>query len=127
MATVFTPLITGFSWSPSTTDANGNPLPAGETSSGSTIGIRLDGIGSAGTYTYLIIVPANASVETLAQVNASIGKALIPGNYWAAIDQTDTLSGASLTSAWTSEVPFSIPSPAPTIVRPASPVGFSVA
>lgn len=127
MATTFTPLLKGFSWAPSTIDVNGSPLPSGEVSTGLTIGIRADGVGSAGVYTYLIVVPSNATSETLAQVNTAIGKALVPGNYWAAIDQTDMLSGASSTSPWTSEIPFSIPSPAPVIAQPASPTGFTVA
>lgn len=125
--TVFTPLISGFVWQPSTTDVNGNPLPAGETSSGSTIGIRADGTGVAGTYTYLVIVPANSSAESVVALNQAIGKALVPGNYWAAIDQTDVLNGSSITSAWTAEVPFSIPAPAPVIVRPAPPSNFTAA
>lgn len=126
MTTVFTPLIKGFSWTPSTTDASGNPLPAGETQSGSTIGIRADGdtAHAAGNYQYLVVLPAGQSSETPAAITAALTKSLTPGNYWAAIDQTDMLNGAPATSAWTAEVAFSIP---PVIVTPASPLNFTAA
>lgn len=124
MATVFTPLTTGFSWTPSTTDASGSPLPPGEAESGATIGIRPDGTGAAGTYPTLVVVPSTATAETLTQLNAALGKALAPGNYWAAIDQTDILNGATSTSVWTAEVPFSIPA---VIAKPAAPTNFTVA
>lgn len=123
---VFTPLIKGFSWTPSTTGAGGVALPPGETQSGSTIGIRADGdtTHSAGNYQWLVVVAGAATSETPAAITAALGKALPAGNYWAAIDQTDMLNGAPSTSAWTAEVPFSIP---PTIVQPAPPVNFSAA
>lgn len=124
MATVFTPLTTGFSWTPSTTDDKGNPLPPGEAESGATIGIRPDGVGAAGTYPTLVVVPSTATSETLAQLNAALGKALASGNYWAAIDQTDMLGTASSTSVWTAEVPFSIPA---VIAKPSPPTNFTVA
>ena len=122
----FPTLLKGFSWVPSTTGAGGVALPSGETQSGSTIGIRADGDAthSAGNYQYLVVIAGTASAETTAAVNAAIGKALAPGNYWAAIDQTDMLNGAPSTSAWTAEVPFSIPA---VIVQPAPPTGFTAA
>jgi hypothetical protein len=126
MTTVFTPLIKGFSWTPSTTDINGNPLPAGETQSGSTIGIRADGDTShaAGNYQYLIIVPPTQNSEAPGAITAALTKALAPGNYWAAIDQTDMLNGSPSTSPWTAEVPFSIPA---VIAQPAQPTNFTAA
>lgn len=122
----FTPLLKGFSWTPSTTGAGGAALPAGETQTGSTIGIRADGDAthSPGNYQWLVVVPTAQSSETPSQITAALGKALAPGNYWAAIDQTDMLNGASSTSDWTAEVPFSIPQP---IVKPDKPTGFSAA
>lgn len=126
MTTVFTPLIKGFSWTPSTTDKDGNPLPAGETQSGSTIGIRADGdtAHAAGNYQYLIIVPPTQNSEAPGAITAALTKALTPGNYWAAIDQTDMLNGSPSTSAWTAEVPFSIPA---VIATPAAPTNFTAA
>lgn len=123
---VFTPLVKGFSWQNSTTAEGGAPLPAGEAQSGSTIGIRTDGDAahSAGNYQYLVLVPAGQTAETPAQIAATLNKSLPPGNYWAAMDQTDMLGTASMTSAWTPEVPFSIVAP---IVRPAAPTGFIAA
>ena len=95
-----------------------------ETEQGVTIGIRADGdtTHSAGNYQYLVIVPAGQTSETPAQITASVAKALPPGNYWAALDQTDSLGGSPATSAWTAEVPFSIPTVAP--ATPASPADF---
>ena len=129
MTTVFTPLTKGISWVPSTVDANGNPLPEGETISGSTLGIRADGdtTHSVGNYQYLIVVPGTQSSETVAQITQALSKALAPGNYWIAIDQTDFLNGASSTSPWTAEIPFSIPSPIVAVVKPAAPTNFTVA
>jgi hypothetical protein len=120
----FPALVKGFSWTASTTGVGGAALPTGEAESGATIGIRADGdtAHSAGSYQYLIIVPAGQTTETPAQITAALTKALTPGNYWAAIDQTDMLGTQSSTSAWTAEVPFSIPAP---IVQPAPPSGFS--
>jgi len=124
MTTVFTPLVKGFSWTNSTTDSTGAPLPAGETQSGSTIGIRADGdtTHSAGNYQWLVLVAAGQTSETPAQLTATLNKSLPAGNYWAAMDQTDMLGTDSKTSAWTAEVPFSIP---PTIAVPAPPTGFT--
>jgi hypothetical protein len=123
---VFTTLIKGFSWTPSTVGEGGVPLPPGETESGTTIGIRADGDAahSPGNYQYLVIVPPTQNSEAPAAINAALGKNLPPGNYWAALDQTDMLAGTPSTSAWTPEVPFSIPTP---IVKPASPTNFSAA
>lgn len=125
MTTTFTPLEKGFTWTPSST-GGGAALPAGEAPSGFTIGIRLDGdtTHAAGNYAYTVIVPAGQTTETPAQITAALTKALTPGNYWAALSQTDTLNGASATSAWTAEVPFAIP---PVIVTPDQPTGFTAA
>lgn len=124
---VFTPLVKGFAWTPATTDTTGAALPPGETESGTTIGIRADGDAThgVGNYQYLIIVPPTQNSEAPGAINAALGKALSPGNYWAALDQTDMLNGAPSTSAWTAEVPFSIPVPVPVIAKPASPTNFS--
>lgn len=120
----FPALIKGFSWQLSTTGAGGQALPAGEVETGVTIGIRADSdtAHSAGNYQWLVVVPAGQTTETPAQITAALTKSLAPGNYWAAIDQTDMLNGAPSTSAWTAEIPFSIPVP---IVQPAPPTGFS--
>lgn len=121
----FTPLIKGFNWTLSTTGVGGVALPSGQVETGVTIGIRADGDAThaAGNYQYLVVVPAGQTSETPAQITAALNKSLPAGNYWAAIDQTDMLNGTPSTSAWTAEIPFSIP---PTIVQPAPPTGFSV-
>lgn len=123
--TTFPPLTKGFSWTPSTT-GGGAALPAGETYTSATIGIRADGdtTHSSGNYANLVIVPGATSTESLTALNAALGKNLAPGNYWAAVDQTDTLNGVTSTSDWTAEIPFSIPQ---SIVKPDQPAGFSVA
>ena len=122
--TVFPALVKGFTWTNSSTDINGNPLPAGEAQSGSTIGIRAAGdtTHSPGNNQYLVILAAGQTSETPAAITAALTKALAPGNYWAAMDQTDMLNGAPSTSPWTTEVPFSIPQP---VVQPASPTAFT--
>lgn len=123
---VFTPLVKGFSWQNSTTDENGNPLPEGETETAATIGIRLDGdtTHAAGNYQYIVPLDAGVTSATPADIAAKLGKPLPPGNYWAAVDQTDTLNGNPATSKWTAEVAFSIPQP---VVQPGSPTGFQAA
>lgn len=127
---VFPPLTKGFSWTPSTSgigaDGSPMPLPTDETYTSATIGIRAEGdtSHSAGNYANLVIVPGAATSESVAALTAGLQSALPAGNYWAAIEQTDTLNGVTATSAWTAEVPFSIP---PTIVQPAPPTGFSAA
>lgn len=122
----FTPLVKGFNFTISTTDTDGNPLPAGEAESAATVGIRSDGdtTHAPGNYQFVIPVAAGASTVTPADIAAALGKPLAPGNYWAAIDQTDTLNGAQATSSWTPEVPFSIPQP---VMQPSPPTGFSAA
>lgn len=128
--TIFPPLLKGFSWTPSTTGvaANGSsmPLPEGETYTSATIGIRADGdtTHSAGNYANLVIVPGAATAESVAALTAGLQSALPAGNYWGTVKQTDTLNGVTATSAWTAEVPFSIP---PTIVQPAPPSPFTAA
>lgn len=122
---VFTPLTKGFSWQLSTTAEGGGALPPGETESGVTIGIRMDGdtAHGPGNYQWLVVVPAGLTTETVAQVNAALTKALSVGtNYWAALDQTDMLNGLPATSPWTAEIPFCIPQ---TPATPASPTAFS--
>jgi hypothetical protein len=123
--TTFPPLVKGFSFTPATTDTSGNALPTGEAETSVTIGIRLDGdtTHSAGNYQFIAPVAGAATSVTPAQLTAALGKPLAPGNYWAAIDQTDTLNGVTATSAWTAEVPFSIPQP---VVQPSPPSNFSV-
>lgn len=122
----FTPLVKGLSFNLSTTDSSGNPLPAGETESAATIGIRLDGdtTHAAGNYQYTVVLDAGVTSASPADIAAKLGKPLPPGNYWAAVDQTDTLNGTPATSSWTAEVPFSIPQP---VVQPSPPTGFTVA
>ena len=124
-ATVFTPLTAEFTWTPSTT-SGGQPLPAGEVQTGATIGIRADGdtTHSAGNYQWLVLIVGTGMSETAAQLAAALGKALPVGNYWAAIDQTDTLNGQSATSAWSPEIPFSMP---PTLATPDFPQNFKIA
>lgn len=122
----FTPLVKGFSFALATTDSVGNPLPAGETESAATIGIRADGDAthSAGNYQYIVVLDAGITSASPADIAAKLGKPLPPGNYWASVDQTDTLDGVASTSTWTAEVPFSIPQP---VVQPGSPTGFIAA
>lgn len=124
-ATVFPPLLSEFSWIPSTT-GGGQALPPGETQTGSTLGIRADGdtTHSAGNYQWLVLIVGAGMSETASQLAAALGKSLPVGNYWAAIDQTDMLNGQSATSAWSGEIPFSIP---PTIAQPDIPTAFKVA
>lgn len=126
MSTVFTPLVKGFSFTLSTTDDSGNPLPEGEVESAATIGIRQDGDAThgAGNYQYTVVLDAGVTSASPADIAAKLGKPLPPGNYWAAVDQTDTLNDNPATSKWTAEVPFSIPQP---VVQPGSPTGFTVA
>lgn len=125
MAT-FPAITTGFSWTPSTTVDSGQAVPAGEAPSGFTVGIRQDGdtAHSAGNYKYLIST-ANGSISQIQITDPQwVAAKIPPGNYWAAVDQTDMLGTASMTSAWTAEVSFSIPQP---IARPDAPTGFTVA
>lgn len=123
---VFTPLVKGLSFTISTTDTSGNALPTGETESAATVGIRSDGDAthSAGNYQFIVPVAGGASTVTPADIATALGKPLAPGNYWAAIDQTDTLNGQQATSSWTAELPFSIPQP---VVQPSPPTGFTAA
>lgn len=122
--TTFPPLTKGFTWVNSTTGA-GQPLPPGETQTGATVGVRADGdtAHAAGNYKYLITTSGSAS-QLLITDSAWIAAKIPPGNYWAAVDQTDALNGQSATSLWTSEQPFSIPQP---VVQPDSPTGFIAA
>lgn len=124
MSTVFTPLTVGFSWVNATTDPNGNPLPPGEVESGTTIGIRADGDAahSPGNYQYFVVNTGNVT-SISAQAFQAAAK-LPPGNYWAALDQTNILNGVTATGAFTSEIPFSIPV---VVVKPAAPTNFTVA
>lgn len=126
MTTTFTPLVKGFSFAPSTTDTTGAALPSGEGETSVTIGIRLDGdiTHSSTNYQFIASVPGTGTTVTPAQLTTALGKPLAPGNYWAAIDQTDSLNGSTATSAWSAEVPFSIPQP---IVTPSAPTGFLAA
>ena len=123
---LFPPLVKGFSFALSSTDENGNPLPAGETESAATIGIRQDGDSThaAGNYQFIVGLDAGVTTASPADIAAKLGKPLPPGNYWAAVDQTDTLNGVAATSKWTAEVGFSIPQP---VVQPGSPTGFQAA
>lgn len=124
----FPPLLKGFNWTLSTTGAGGAALPPGETESGVTIGVRLDGDSahSPGNYQWLVPLGAGITSETAAELEAALAKLSNPpqpgANCWGAIDQTDMLNGSPSTSAWTAEVPFSIPFP---IVQPAPPTGFT--
>ena len=122
MATVFPPLIKGFTWVPSTTAEGGGALPDGETQTGSTIGVRADGdtAHSTGNYSWFVVITGPVNAESTSDFQAKLS--LKPGNYWAAINQTDMLNGVPATSAWSGEIPFSIPSP---IVKPAAPTGFT--
>lgn len=125
--TTFPALTKGISWTPSTTGAAGAVLPTGEAISSTTLGIRTDGdtTHALGNYQWLVVIPAPASTETLAALNAALTSALPPGNYWLNGEQTDTLNGQTATSAWgATESPFSIPVP---IVQPAPPTNFLVA
>lgn len=133
MTTVFTPFTKSISWTDATTDASGNPLPAGETLTNTVIGVRADGDAAhgPGNYQYIATIAAPAASVTPASLNAAIGAtsgqsnfALPPGNYWLNGEQTDTLSGASAISAWgATETPFSVPVP---VVQPSNPTSFTV-
>lgn len=124
----FPPLLKGFNWALSTTAGGGGALAPGETESGVTIGIRLDGdtAHSAGNYQWVVPLGACVTSEPEAALVAALAKLPNPpgpgANCWAAIDQTDMLNGSPSTSAWTAEVAFSIPVP---IVQPAPPTGFT--
>lgn len=125
--TTFPALATAITWKDTLTDANGNPLPAGETIASVTLGIRADGdtAHSLGNYSHTVIVLGTATTETLSALNSALGAALSPGNYWLNGQETATLNGQSATSAWgATETPFSIPQP---VVQPGSPSAFSVA
>ena len=127
MSTVFPPLTNSITWTNNATDANGQPLPAGEALVSTTLGVRadLDAAHGPGNYQYLVIVPAPASSETVAALAAALGKTLPPGNYWLNAMQTDALNGVSVSSAWMgAETPFSVP---PVAVAPGAPVQLSVA
>lgn len=126
VTTTFPPLAKQISWTDSLTDANGNALPAGESVQSTTIGIRPDGNAaySLGNYQYKIIVIAPATTESFAAVNAAVGGALPPGNYWANAMETAVLNGNTASSVWgTTEIPFSIPFQ---VVAPAAPTALSV-
>jgi hypothetical protein len=90
--------------------------------------VRLDGDAthSPGNYQWLVPLAAGITSEAAAALEAALAKLPNPpaagANCWGAIDQTDMLNGAPSTSAWTAEVPFSIPVP---IVQPAPPSAFS--
>lgn len=123
MATNFTPLLKQFSWTNSTIDTTGAPLPAGEALSSTTLGIRADGdtTHGPGNYQWMVVVAAPATSETVAQLDAALSATpLKVGNYWAAALQTNILNGVSVSSAWSAEVPFDVP-PA----TPAAPAGLS--
>lgn len=123
---VFTPINKGFSWTLSTTAAGGGALPDGETETGVTIGIRMEGDAThgVGNYQWLYVAPAGATTATLAQIEAQLEITLSVGtNYYANLDQTDALGGDSATSGWEGEIPFSIPQ---TPATPAAPTAFSV-
>lgn len=125
--TTFPPLATAITWKDATTDASGNPLPAGEVVSSVTLGIRADGdtAHSLGNYSKTVIVLGTVTTETLTALNSALGATLAPGNYWLNGQETATLSGQSATSLWgTTETPFSIAQP---VVTPGSPSAFSVA
>lgn len=108
--TVFTPLTTAVNITPSTTAVGGGALPTGEALASVTLGIRPDQIGSAGTYPLVVIVQAPATSESKAALLAALNGQLTPGgNYWMAGEQTDTFSGQNFTSAWSAEIPFSLP------------------
>jgi hypothetical protein len=124
--TTFPPLVKGFTFNVATTDTSGNPLPTGEAETSVTIGIRLDGdtTHAAGNYQFIAAIAGATASVTPAQLTTALGKPLAPGNYWAAIDQTDTLNGSTATSPWSAEAPFSIPQP---VVQPSAPTSFSAA
>lgn len=108
-----------FTWVDSTTNTDGSAITQGEIT-GYTIGIRsLSAVGSAaGTYPVLVPVSSpTATIETLAQVVATLGKPLTPDNYAAAIRSVGPVS-----SDWTPEQNFTIDPP-----KPNPPSVFSVA
>ena len=123
----FPPLTKGFSWTPATTGEDGKPLPDGETEASTTVGLRPDGNASFanGNYERTVIILGAVNSETLDALNAALGKALPPGNYWGNLQQTDTLNGQTATSDWMpEEFTFSIPQP---VVKPAPPTNPLVA
>jgi hypothetical protein len=116
--TTFTPLTSEFDVTPSTVDTSGNPMPAGETLSGITLGIRPDG-GAPGAYPNLVVVPSPFTVESKTALLAVLGANFPTGNYWIAGKQTDVQNGQTFTSDWGTEVPFALLPPG---VAPAAPV-----
>lgn len=122
MATTFPPLNT-FTIQNPTTNVDTTAVAAGELTA-TEIGIRADGDAthSAGNYLFIVKVTEPATTESVAALNTALGKALAPGNYWAAA-RADTAGlkadGTPADSAWsTPEQPFSIPVPPAPVPNP---------
>jgi hypothetical protein len=131
-ATVFAPFLKEIDWTDATVDADGNPLPSGESLVFTALGVRADGDAghSIGNYQYVIDVPAPAAKVTRADFDAAFKTAyptpgaLQPGNYWLNGQQEDAINGTTSISNWgTAEVPFSIPQ---VVVQPGAPGPFVV-
>src|SRR3569833_3351659 len=107
MATVFLPLFFGFSWFLSSSVVGGGVFPDGETQTGSTIGVRADGdtAHSTGNYSWFVVITGPVNAESTSDFQAKLS--LKPGNYWAAINQTDMLNGVRAASDWSGEIPLS--------------------
>lgn len=102
----FPVLTTGFTWTEPTQNVDGTPITAGEIT-GYQLGVRADGTGSAGTYAQTVSVTGStASSLTASALKAALS--LSPGDYWAAVRDVGPVD-----SAWTNELPFSIPPPTP--------------
>lgn len=112
------PVPTTASWSPPVLNTDGSAILDGEIT-GYTVGVRdTSAPGSvAGTYPYSLRAPATETTELLSLITPK----LPTGVTLAAAVRADT---AGPSSDWSSEVPFTLPAPAPT---PEPPGNFSIA
>jgi hypothetical protein len=103
---------TQFTWTDTTTNADGTPIVAGEVT-GYTVGVR-PATGTAGTYP---ITGSVTSPTATSELFTSLNTMLTPGSYAAAIR-----ADGPVTSPWSAEITFTV---APE--QPAAPSGFGVA
>lgn len=119
------PVPTKVDWTDPTTNVDGSPLAAGEIT-GYEIGARdTTAPGSfKGTYPYGFKAPPDAVEEPLAVLNPALPKGVLLAAAIRANTAGLDTAGQPINSAWTEEVTFTLPAPAPV---PNPPSGFSVA